>query len=78
MKRHVKVRPRSDNRAEVGRLRQERGSPYYALKWGRGERMGLFDEREGDWNRTCTGRGPHRRCVPPGPPPPPPLWIAGG
>eukprot|EP00669_Euglena_mutabilis_P004581 TRINITY_DN15917_c0_g1_i1.p1 TRINITY_DN15917_c0_g1~~TRINITY_DN15917_c0_g1_i1.p1 ORF type:complete len:386 (-),score=81.55 TRINITY_DN15917_c0_g1_i1:83-1240(-) len=47
--------------------RQERGSPYYALKWGRGERLGLYDEREGDWNRTCTGRGPHRRCVPAAP-----------
>ena len=51
-------------RVSVGCARHERGSPYYALKWGRGERLGMFNEREGDWNRTCEGRGPKRRCIP--------------
>eukprot|EP00667_Euglena_gracilis_P010696 EG_transcript_10895 len=45
-------------------LRHERGNPYYALKWGLGERMGFYDEREGDWNRSCSGRGRRRVCTP--------------
>eukprot|EP00667_Euglena_gracilis_P005668 EG_transcript_5711 len=33
--------------------RHERGSPYYALKWGIGETPGIFDAGNGYWNKTC-------------------------
>jgi len=33
--------------------RHERGSPYYALKWGIGETPGIYDAWNGYWNKTC-------------------------
>eukprot|EP00668_Euglena_longa_P002120 GGOE01002458.1.p1 GENE.GGOE01002458.1~~GGOE01002458.1.p1 ORF type:complete len:557 (+),score=136.79 GGOE01002458.1:62-1732(+) len=43
--------------------RHERGSPYYALKWGIGETPGIFDAGNGYWNKTCSGN----RCTPQAP-----------
>ena len=43
--------------------RHERGSPYYALKWGIGETPGIYDAGNGYWNQTCTGPAHARVCT---------------
>ena len=43
--------------------RHERGSPYYALKWGVGETPGIYDAAHGYWNQTCEGAGARRTCT---------------
>eukprot|EP00668_Euglena_longa_P015001 GGOE01019045.1.p1 GENE.GGOE01019045.1~~GGOE01019045.1.p1 ORF type:complete len:493 (+),score=37.86 GGOE01019045.1:49-1527(+) len=44
--------------------RHERGSPYYALKWGVGETPGIYNAMEGYWNKSCTNQAGELRCRP--------------
>uniref|UniRef100_A0A7S1HWS1 Glycosyltransferase 2-like domain-containing protein n=1 Tax=Eutreptiella gymnastica TaxID=73025 RepID=A0A7S1HWS1_9EUGL len=48
--------------------RHERGSPYYALKWGHGETPGIYDAGEGYWNKLCEHRAGQGRVCKPMPP----------
>jgi hypothetical protein len=44
--------------------RHERGSPYYALKWGTAETPGIYDAGNGYWNKKCTVTNGVRTCTP--------------
>ena len=44
--------------------RHERGSPYYAMKWGIGETPGIYDAGNGYWNQTCSMGPQGRVCTP--------------
>eukprot|EP00667_Euglena_gracilis_P032393 EG_transcript_49661 len=44
--------------------RHERGSPYYALKWGVGETPGIYDAGEGYWNKRCSNQAGKLVCEP--------------
>jgi hypothetical protein len=49
---------------KVQQKRHERGSPYFALKWGIAETPGIYDAVNGYWNQTCAINQGKMVCTP--------------